>query len=145
MCRPDKRRSRCPMGNGVEWACLQGEAHIGDTVVIQGPGQQGLACVIAAREAGASRIIVTGTGSSADRFRLALARRLGADHTIDIDSQDLLETVAEITNGDMADLVIDCASGGTGTVVSAIQVAGQHARVMLGARKRSASRSSTAT
>jgi threonine dehydrogenase-like Zn-dependent dehydrogenase len=125
-----------PIGNGVEWACLQGEAHIGDTVLIQGPGQQGLACVVAAREAGASRIIVTGTGSETDRFRLALARRLGADHTIDIESQDLLETVAELTGGEMADLVIDCASGGTDSVVSAIRMAGQHGRVMLGAQKR---------
>lgn len=125
-----------PMGNGVEWACLQGEAHIGDTVVIQGPGQQGLACVIAAREAGASCIIVSGTGSPTDQFRLALARRLGADHTIDVENRDLLEAVAEITNGQMADLVIDCASGGTATVVSAIQLAGQHGRVMLGVQKK---------
>jgi threonine dehydrogenase-like Zn-dependent dehydrogenase len=36
----------------------------------------------------------------------------------------------------MADLVIDCASGGTGTVISAIQLAGQHGRVMLGSQKK---------
>jgi threonine dehydrogenase-like Zn-dependent dehydrogenase len=125
-----------PLGNGVEWACRQGGATIGDTVVIQGPGQQGLACVVAAREAGASCIIITGTGSATDRFRLDLARQLGADHTINIEQQDLLETVAELTNGEMADLVIDCASGGTATVVAAIQMAGQHGRVMLGSHKR---------
>ncbi len=125
-----------PLGNGVEWACRQGGATIGDTVVIQGPGQQGLACVVAAKEAGASCIIITGTGNPTDQFRLALARQLGADHVIDIEQQDLLETVADITNGEMADLVIDCASGGPSTVVAAIQLAGQHARVMLGSHKR---------
>lgn len=124
-----------PLGNGVEWACRQGGAAIGDTVVIQGPGQQGLACVVAAREAGASCIIISGTGSPTDQFRLALARRLGADHSIDIEQQDLLETVADITNGEMGDLVIDCSSGGPSTVVSAIQLAGQHGRVMLGSHK----------
>jgi threonine dehydrogenase-like Zn-dependent dehydrogenase len=125
-----------PLGNGVEWACRQGGATIGDTVVIQGPGQQGLACVVAARESGASRIIISGTGSATDRFRLELARQLGADYTINIEQQDLLEAVAEITHGEMADLVIDCASGGPATVVAAIQLAGQHGRVMLGSHKR---------
>jgi threonine dehydrogenase-like Zn-dependent dehydrogenase len=124
-----------PLGNGIEWAYLQGGAGIGQTVVIQGPGQQGLACVVAAKEAGASCIIVTGLDNPTDRFRLALARQLGAHHTIDIEQQDLLESVAEITNGSMADLVIDCASGGPATVVSALQLARKRGRVILGGAK----------
>ena len=42
-----------PLSNGIEWAYLQGRAGPGDVVVIQGPGQQGLACVAAARCAAA--------------------------------------------------------------------------------------------
>jgi threonine dehydrogenase-like Zn-dependent dehydrogenase len=124
-----------PLGNGIEWTYLQGKAGIGQTVLIQGPGQQGLACVIAAKEAGASCIIITGLGTPTDQGRLALARRLGAHHTINIQEQDLLETVAEITNGTMADLVIDCASGGTDTVVSAMQLARKRGRIMLSGHK----------
>lgn len=124
-----------PLGNGVEWAYLQGGAKIGDCVVIQGPGQQGLACVIAAREAGASKIIVTGLSNPADKRRLALAEKLGAHHTFCVDEQDLLETVADLTGGHMADLVIDCASGGPATVVSAIQIARKRGRIILGGRK----------
>ncbi len=123
-----------PLGNGIEWAYLQGGASIGDAVLIQGPGQQGLACVVAAREAGASCIIVSGLAR--DQARFAMARRLGAHHTIDIESQDLLETVADITGGLMVDLVIDCASGGPETVVSAIRVARKSGRVVLGGQKR---------
>ncbi|MDB5916130.1 MAG: alcohol dehydrogenase [Massilia sp.] len=122
-----------PLGNGIEWAVLQGRATIGEVVVIQGPGQQGLACVIGAREAGASCIIVTGL--TGDTHRLALARELGAHHTIDIEQHDLLETVAAHTNGHMADLVIDCASGGPSTIVSAIQLARKGGRVLLCGRK----------
>ena len=55
---------------------------------------------------------------------------------IDIEQQDLLETVADITGGEMADLVIDCASGGTETVVSAIRLARKSGRVILGGQKR---------
>src|SRR5581483_2244500 len=124
-----------PLGNGFEWAYLQGRAAIGETVLIQGPGQQGLACVVAAKHAGASCIIVTGLGTPTDAFRLELAKKLGADYTINIEEQDLLETVGDITRGRMADLVIDCASGGFATVISAIQVARKSGRVILGGQK----------
>ena len=134
--RSEQAAMALPLGNGVEWAYLQGGAGIGQTVVIQGPGQQGLACVIAAKEAGASCIIVTGLGTPTDRFRMELARKLGADHTIDVQNQDPLEAVASVTNGSMADLVIDCASGGTSTVVSAIQLARKRGRVILASQKR---------
>ena len=105
-------------------------------MLIQGPGQQGLACVVAAREAGAEQIIVTGLGSETDRQRMVLARQLGAHHTIDIEAQDLLETVADLTGGRMADLVIDCAAGGPASVISAIELARKRGRVILGGQKR---------
>lgn len=122
-----------PLGNGVEWAYLQGATRIGEAVVIQGPGQQGLACVVAAKEAGARCIIVTGL--SADERRLALARKLGAHHTIAVDQVDVVTAVRDATGGDMADLVIDCASGGTETVTGAIALARKRGRIILGGRK----------
>ncbi|OVZ55133.1 alcohol dehydrogenase [Pigmentiphaga sp. NML080357] len=125
-----------PLANGIEWTYLQGGAGPGQTVLIQGPGQQGLSCVVAAREAGAERIIVTGLSNETDARRLALARELGAHYTIDIESQDLLETVADLTGGQMADLVIDCAAGGTESVGTAIQLARKRGRVILGGQKR---------
>lgn len=124
-----------PLGNGVEWAYLQGKAGIGQTVVIQGPGQQGLSCLVAAKEAGASCIIVTGLGTPTDTFRLARATKLGADYAINIEAQDPVEIVGEITGGRMADLVIDCASGGPETVTSAIRLARKSGRVILGGKK----------
>lgn len=125
-----------PLANGIEWTYLQGGAGPGQTVVIQGPGQQGLACVVAAREAGAEQVIVSGLGNATDRARMRLARELGAHHTIDIEAQDLLETVADLTGGRMADLVIDCAAGGTASVVSAIALARKRGRVILAGQKR---------
>ena len=125
-----------PLSNGIEWTYLQGGAGPGKTVVIQGPGQQGLACVVAAREAGAERVIVTGLSNPTDRQRLALARELGAHATIDIEQDDLLETVADITGGHMADLVIDCASGGPASVTSAVQLARKRGTVILAGQKR---------
>jgi threonine dehydrogenase-like Zn-dependent dehydrogenase len=125
-----------PLANGIEWTYLQGHAGPGDVVVIQGPGQQGLGCVAAAKQTGASRIIVTGLSSPTDRRRLELAKRLGAHETIDIENEDLIERVRDLTGGDMADLVIDCASGGPRSVVTAIQLARKKGRVILGGQKR---------
>jgi threonine dehydrogenase-like Zn-dependent dehydrogenase len=125
-----------PLGNGIEWAYLQGGAGPGQTVVIQGPGQQGLSCVVAAREAGAAQIIVTGLSTPTDQRRLALAKQLGADHTVTVDTEDVLERVADLTGGAMADLTIDCASGGTATVTTAIQLARKRGTVILGGQKR---------
>jgi threonine dehydrogenase-like Zn-dependent dehydrogenase len=65
-----------------------------------------------------------------------MATQLGADHVIDIDSVDLMQAVADITGGQMADLVIDCASGGPDSVNSAIALARKKGRVILGGQKR---------
>lgn len=133
---PQQAALALPLSNGIEWTYLQGRAGPGQCVVIQGPGQQGLACVVAAAEAGAQKIIVTGLSGETDRQRLQLAKALGAHHSIDIGQQDLLETVASLTGGQMADLVIDCASGGTESVTSAMQLARKRGRVILAGQKR---------
>src|SRR6266446_3775582 len=65
----------------------------GDGVLVLGPGQRGLASVIAARAAGADTIIVTGL--SHDARKLALARELGADHVIDVEREDARARVRE--------------------------------------------------
>ena len=124
-----------PIGNGIEWVIRQGGTRPGDTVVIQGPGQQGLACVIAAREAGAGCIVVTGLSTPQDLRRLEVARTLGAHHTVQVDEVDVVEAVGAATGGGLADLVIDCASGGAASVTSALQLARKRGRVLLAAPK----------
>src|SRR6185312_10086398 len=71
-----------PLSNGIEWALLAAGVGYADTVLIEGPGQQGLSQVVACKQAGASKIIVSGT--TRDRARLDLALELGADDVIDV-------------------------------------------------------------
>ena len=98
-----------PLSNGIEWALFDAGVGYNSTVVIQGPGQQGLSQVVACRQAGASLVIVTGT--TRDTARLEIAKTLGADHVVDVDSDDPLERVREITGGAGVDVVLDCTAG----------------------------------
>jgi threonine dehydrogenase-like Zn-dependent dehydrogenase len=104
-----------PLSNGIEWALYDCRVGFMDTVLIQGPGQQGLSQVVACRQAGAALIVVTGTGR--DAARLELARQLGADHTIDVDRDDPLDAVLELTGGKGVDVVLDCTAGAGPTPV----------------------------
>src|ERR671930_2217792 len=95
-----------PLSNGIEWALYDAGVGFMSTVLIQGPGQQGLSQVVACKQAGAALIVVTGT--SRDAARLELARKLGADHVIDVEAEEPLERVREITGGKGVDIVLDC-------------------------------------
>ncbi len=121
-----------PLSNGFEWMCIEGNVGPKQTVLIQGPGQQGLACALAAKYAGAEVIV---TGRTTSLKRLELAKKLGIDHIINISEEDLVERVKEITNGEMVDVVLDVTSGGSGPVASSIDVAKKGAVIILGAYK----------
>jgi threonine dehydrogenase-like Zn-dependent dehydrogenase len=97
-----------PLGNGVQWAVVEGQAGPGRSLVVMGPGQQGLGAVMAARAAGADLVILTGL--SHDQRRLEVGRQLGADYTIEADSEDARERVREITAGRGVDAVVDTTS-----------------------------------
>ena len=79
------------------------------TVVVQGTGPIGILALAAAREMGAGRVIAVGAPEAP---RLELARRFGADATVNIDEvtapADRIAAVREIVGGYGADLVMDC-------------------------------------
>ncbi|HVR29897.1 MAG TPA: zinc-binding dehydrogenase, partial [Thermoanaerobaculia bacterium] len=108
-----------PLGAGFRWAVEIPGTQPGDTVLVLGPGQRGLASVIAARAAGASTILVTGL--EADAAKLAVARELGADHTIDVENEDARERVREATGGRGADIVVEVTSYATAPVAEALR------------------------
>lgn len=107
------------LGAGYRWAVTMPRLQVGQNVVVTGAGQRGLACVAAARAAGAGSIVVSGLGT--DRHKLDAARALGADVAVDVSCDDLVEAVAEATRGEMADVVVDSSSGSTEPVLQAIE------------------------
>ena len=94
--------------NGIERI---GGVNLADVVVVQGSGPIGMGALNQALLGGAGRVIVVGAPES----RLALARSLGAEATVDIADyptpEARVERVMELTGGRGADLTIE-ASGG---------------------------------
>jgi threonine dehydrogenase-like Zn-dependent dehydrogenase len=121
------------MSNAVAWTIEVGGVGLGSSVLICGPGQRGLLAVVAAREAGAQEIIVT--GKRQDRDRLQTALRLGATAVIDVDESDPIEQVREITRGGLVDVVVDVSAGGTDPIVQAVDMVRQGGKIVLAGLK----------
>ena len=84
-----------------------------ESVVIQGSGPIGLYSTLLAAEGGAGKVIVVG----APKNRLALAKKWGADHIIDIeevpDSSQRLAEILKLTERRGADVVVEGSGGPT--------------------------------
>ena len=98
-----------PFTIGVHGVMRSG-IQFGDTVVVQGAGAIGLVTLICAKVSGAGRLILVGGPPG----RLELARRMGADLTIDLDEvsnpEERTRIVLENTpRGEGADVVFECA------------------------------------
>jgi threonine dehydrogenase-like Zn-dependent dehydrogenase len=127
---PEEAGIATPMSNGIQWTLLDGGVSFGSTVLIQGPGQQGLCCVMAAKSAGATCIIITGTAK--DARRLEVAKALGADAAVDVQKENALERIHQITRGRGVDVAIDCTSGGgPGPMLLAIETAKRRAATLV--------------
>ena len=101
-----------------EAACLQSlsdsvasvetaELRLGDSVAIFGQGSMGLECMQIARSSGAGRIMTVDVRPEA----CAVSRELGADCAINARETDPVEAIREMTGGNGADVVFECAGG----------------------------------
>lgn len=100
----------------------------GETLVVLGEGPIGLFVTAVGKALGASPVIVTGLSPE----RLALARALGADHTIDVRSEDAVAAVLRLNGGIGADYAVEC-SGAPSAIDQAIAMVSRGGRVCLAA------------
>ena len=122
-----------PLAAGIRWAVQVPRTTLGDTVLILGSGQRGLGAVVAAREVGASAIILTGTSRS--KYKLRMAEALGAHHTIEADNEDIIARVMAITDGRGVDVVLDTVPVAMEPVLDAVAVARIGGTIVLGGIK----------
>src|SRR5258707_2881589 len=87
----------------VETAQLQ----MADTVAIFGQGSMGLECLQIARLSGAGLIITVDVRDEACQ----VSRELGADHALNAQTCDPVASIRDLTGGNGADIVFECAGG----------------------------------
>ena len=101
-----------------EAACLQSlsdslaavdtaDLQIGDTVAVFGQGSMGLECLQSARANGAGRTITVDVREESCQ----ISAELGADHALNATTCDPVEAIRELTEGNGADVVFECAGG----------------------------------
>ncbi|MDC0739380.1 zinc-binding dehydrogenase [Cognatishimia sp. SS12] len=140
--KPASAKLRIPAAVKSTWAsmaCCAGKTVLrafdrvgglctGATVVVQGAGALGIFATAVAKISGAGRVITIG----APEERLAMARRFGADETIDISggSDGAAEQVLHMTQGRGADYVFDFAGAKT-IGREAVQMAAKRGKIMV--------------
>jgi alcohol dehydrogenase len=110
-----------PLGAGIRWAATLPGTAPGDVVAVLGPGIRGLASVLAAKEAGAEVVLVTGHGER-DRDRLDTARAFGADLVVDVATDDPARVLHDAV-GRGADVVVDVTAKAPSALAQAIDLA----------------------
>lgn len=97
-----------PLGCAV-WAALHMGVKLGDIVAVNGVGFAGNIMLQGAIRSGAHKVIAV----DVEETKLDIARRLGAEFTIDATQSDPVEAVLELTGGEGVDVAVE-AVGGTG-------------------------------
>jgi alcohol dehydrogenase len=110
-----------PVGAGIRWGATVPQTGPGDVVAVLGPGIRGLASAAAAKQAGASFVLVTGRGAR-DARRLALAREFGADRAVDVEQEDPA-AVLRAEAGRLADVVVDVTANAPAAFTQAVSAA----------------------
>jgi alcohol dehydrogenase len=119
---PDVATLFNPVGAGIRWGVTVPGTGPGDLVAILGPGVRGLSACAAAKDAGASFVMVTGLGPS-DAPRLEIARDFGADLTVDVATTDPVAAFRDATGGVLADVVIDVTAKAPRALAQSIRLA----------------------
>lgn len=118
-----------PLGNAYYWVAEAGGVKPGDRVLVLGSGQRGLCCCVAAKEAGAVQVLVTGLAR--DTVKLGLAPKFGATDCIDVEKTDTVEAVRELTGGAGVDVVIDTVPVAVGPLCDAVAALRPGGRLVL--------------
>jgi L-iditol 2-dehydrogenase len=90
----------CAMYSG-----LNSGVQLGDVVVVMGGGFAGLIIAQCAKLKGAFKVVVADVLDG----KLKLARELGADVTVNLKRESLIEVVSDLTKGQGADVVVEAA------------------------------------
>ena len=99
-----------------------------DFVVVLGCGPLGLIALQVAKSEGASRVLITGVNQD-EKLRLKVAKELGTDRTINVEKENPVMMVKEMTGGIGADLVVEL-SGSPTAISQGLRMVRTHGRFL---------------
>jgi len=106
-------------------ALRRGRACAGDVVMVNGIGGLGVHVLKLAKLLQAGRVIAVDVSDE----KLKLAKKMGADEVVNAATEDLAERMKVITDGRLADVVVDLV--GVGTIEKSIDCVGKGGRMVL--------------
>jgi 2-desacetyl-2-hydroxyethyl bacteriochlorophyllide A dehydrogenase len=113
----DEQATLAVLGTTTMHSTRRLQLEYGDTVAVIGMGVVGNLALQHAKLGGAAKTIAL----DLDEARLELAKKVGADHTIQVGVEDPVGLVYQYTNGMGADAVVE-ASGAAGTLQLALEL-----------------------
>jgi L-iditol 2-dehydrogenase len=116
-----------PMAITFHQVLERGRVECQDFVVITGAGPIGILSAFMAKAAGAAKVIITGTGKC-ESVRFGLAKELGADHTINVEKENAIDRVIEMTGGKGADVLIET-SGAASAIAQSVEMVKKYGRI----------------
>ncbi len=109
-----------PMAVAVKGILERTNIEAEDFVMVSGCGPIGLLAAAAAKAEGARAVMITGTNGD-EKLRLPAARALGIDHVVNVQKDNALQVVQELTGGAGADVVVE-ASGAASAIRQAFDL-----------------------
>lgn len=102
---------------------------LGESTAVLGSGTIGLLALQAARAAGACFVAVTGTERS--KYRLEIARKLGADQVVNVDTDDPVSSIMKSTNQRGVDAAVISTAGSPQSLTEAIDMVKPGGRIVI--------------
>ena len=116
------------LANGIDWVVRRGRMTVGDRILIQGPGPQGIVAAMVALWAGAGEVFLTGL--DVDRERLEILS--GDSRLVPInlgDGTDSAQKIKEHTGSQPIDLILEV-SGATTALEASLSLVKTQGRVI---------------
>ena len=116
----------CQHSGTVLYASKKWGNPVGKNIAILGQGGIGLSFTMIASMQGAKSIICV----DYNQFRLDFSKKFGSTHVINASNENVLEKISEITNDQMADIVVE-ASGSSSGLNDSIEVVRKKGKIIL--------------
>lgn len=116
-----------PVAIAIHQVAERGKIECQDFVVVIGAGPIGILAAFVAKSCGASKVAMVGV-SAGERVRFDIAKKLGTDYIINVEKENAVERIMELTHGRGADIVVET-SGASPAIAQSVEMVKKCGRI----------------